>query len=49
MKDDVIRVFKELDADDNVRAVVMTGGPNKGKAFCAGVSSALHPYKHAVQ
>lgn len=37
MRDDIVRIFREMDRDDDVRAVVMTGAPNKGNAFCAGV------------
>jgi enoyl-CoA hydratase/carnithine racemase len=33
MRDELIAVFDETDADDDVRAVIVTGA---GKAFCAG-------------
>lgn len=33
MRDDLIDVFDEIDADDDVRAVIMTGA---GRGFCAG-------------
>jgi enoyl-CoA hydratase/carnithine racemase len=33
MQDDLIAAFDRIDADDNVRAVVVTG---RGRAFCAG-------------
>src|SRR5690606_42164900 len=34
MESELRKVFEQLDADDNVRVIVLTG---KGRAFCAGM------------
>lgn len=40
MRDELLRVFDEIDRDDEVRAVVVTG---EGRAFCAGGEVAERP------
>lgn len=36
MKDSLVAAFAQLDQDDAVRVVLLTGAANAGKAFCAG-------------
>lgn len=36
MKDSIVAACARLDADDNVKVVLMTGAPNASNIFCSG-------------
>lgn len=40
MKNSLVTAYGRLDADNNVKVVVLSGAPNKGRAFCAGLDLA---------